>query len=224
MPCAVAGGQSTPVLTAAFLTALRMKGETIEELAGFARAMRESAFRFRSGSVPARARYLRHRRQRDRTFNISTVSAFVVAGAGVRVAKHGNRSITEQVRQRRRAGSPGRADARRAGGGGALDLRCRHRLPVRAHVSQRDSPRAARAAGTEVPHGVQLSGAADQSRTRRDAGVRHVVGRSGGEDRGGHGAARAGARLRGARIGRSRRSDDYGTFHGFSVRGGESSE
>lgn len=93
----VLAGESTPVLTAAFLTALRMKGETVEELAGFARAMRAVATR-----VPIGAAF---RPVLDTcgtggdglsTFNISTVSAFVVAGAGVRVAKHGNRSISSR--------------------------------------------------------------------------------------------------------------------------------
>ncbi len=83
----------------AFLAALRAKGETIEELVGFARAMRRHAtVIFPQGD------------QRDDllvdtcgtggdasgTFNISTTAAFVVAGAGVRVAKHGNRSISSK--------------------------------------------------------------------------------------------------------------------------------
>src|ERR1700733_1403152 len=92
---ALLGGESTPVLTAAFLTALRMKGETVEELTGFARAMRDSAL-----VIPIEDIY---RPVLDTcgtggngtpTFNISTIAAFVVAGAGVRVAKHGNRAIS----------------------------------------------------------------------------------------------------------------------------------
>jgi anthranilate phosphoribosyltransferase len=94
---ALLAGESTPVLTAAFLTALRMKGETVDELTGFARAMRAVAV-----VVPIEDAY---RPVLDTcgtggngtsTFNISTVAAFVVAGAGVRVAKHGNRSISSR--------------------------------------------------------------------------------------------------------------------------------
>lgn len=94
---ALLAGESTPVLTAAFLTALRMKGETVDELTGFARAMRAAAL-----VVPIEDAY---RPVLDTcgtggngtsTFNISTVAAFVVAGAGVRVAKHGNRSISSR--------------------------------------------------------------------------------------------------------------------------------
>lgn len=95
--CALLAGESTPVLTAAFLTALRMKGETADELTGFARAMRSAAL-----VVPIEDAC---RPVLDTcgtggngtsTFNISTVTAFVVAGAGVRVAKHGNRSISSR--------------------------------------------------------------------------------------------------------------------------------
>ncbi len=90
-------GESTPTLTAAFLTALRIKGETVAELTGFARAMRAAAVPLAIGPD--------FRPLLDTcgtggtgtsTFNISTTAAFVVAGAGVRVAKHGNRSISSQ--------------------------------------------------------------------------------------------------------------------------------
>jgi anthranilate phosphoribosyltransferase len=89
-------GQATPAQIGAFLTALRMKGESVSEITGCARAMRRSA-------VPVRP----HRKETlvdtcgtggdgAGTFNISTTAAFVVAGAGQPVAKHGNRSISSQ--------------------------------------------------------------------------------------------------------------------------------
>jgi anthranilate phosphoribosyltransferase len=90
-------GSSTPALTAAFLTALRMKGETVEELTWFARAMRDAA---RAVPIEDECRPVLDTcgtgGSGASTFNISTVAAFVVAGAGVRVAKHGNRSISSR--------------------------------------------------------------------------------------------------------------------------------
>jgi anthranilate phosphoribosyltransferase len=94
---AILGGQASQAQIAAFLMALRMKGETVGELVGFARAMREMAEPVNVG--------LNGEPLLDtcgtggggpRTFNISTIAAFVVAGAGVRVAKHGNRSNSTQ--------------------------------------------------------------------------------------------------------------------------------
>lgn len=91
---AILGGEVSTAQIAAFLVALRMKGETVEELTGFASAMRE-----RSLPVDAGAPLLDTcgtGGDHTGTFNVSTIAAFVIAGAGVRVAKHGNRSFSSQ--------------------------------------------------------------------------------------------------------------------------------
>jgi anthranilate phosphoribosyltransferase len=91
-------GSSTGPQIAAFLTALRMKGETAAELTGFARAMRRFAQPLEIGLPPGEPLLDTCGTGGDgpATFNISTVAAFVVAAAGVRVAKHGNRSISSK--------------------------------------------------------------------------------------------------------------------------------
>lgn len=88
-------GEASPSQVGALLTALTMKGETVEEITGFAETMRALAT-----AIPTAARPLVDTcgtgGDHAGTFNISTTAAFVVAGAGVAVAKHGNRSASSQ--------------------------------------------------------------------------------------------------------------------------------
>ncbi len=95
---AVLSGEATTAQIAAFLVGLRTKGETSDELLGFARAMREKVARIDASvdSEPLLDTCGTGAADGPPTFNISTITAFVVAGAGVRVAKHGNRSLSSQ--------------------------------------------------------------------------------------------------------------------------------
>ncbi len=88
-------GAATPAQIAAYLMGLRMKGETVEEIAGSAKAMRSRATRIHAGD-PHVVDTCGTGGDRANTFNISTTAAFVVAGGGLTVAKHGNRSVSSK--------------------------------------------------------------------------------------------------------------------------------
>ncbi len=81
---AVMDGEATPAQLAALLVALRMRGETVEELAGFASAMRDRVLRVEA--PPGAIDIVGTGGDRSGTFNISTTAALVVAGAGIPVA------------------------------------------------------------------------------------------------------------------------------------------
>jgi anthranilate phosphoribosyltransferase len=92
---AVMDGEATPAQLAALLMGLRMRGETVDELAGFAAAMRERVVRV---EAPAGAiDVVGTGGDGSGTFNISTTAALLTAAAGVPVAKHGNRAITSKA-------------------------------------------------------------------------------------------------------------------------------
>jgi anthranilate phosphoribosyltransferase len=88
-------GEATDAQISAYITGLRMKGETVEEITGSARVMREKAVHIKL-SATFQVDTCGTGGDMSHTFNISTTVAFVVAGAGVAVAKHGNRSVSSK--------------------------------------------------------------------------------------------------------------------------------
>ncbi|MDP2991816.1 MAG: anthranilate phosphoribosyltransferase, partial [Deltaproteobacteria bacterium] len=91
----IMSGACTPTQIGAFITALRMKGESVAEITGAARVMREKATRIKVEAEIV-VDTCGTGGDASNTFNVSTTAAFVIAAAGVKVAKHGNRAVSSR--------------------------------------------------------------------------------------------------------------------------------
>jgi len=92
----IMGGEATPSQVGAFLASLRMKGETVEEITALASVMRENAVRINPHVNGRIVDTCGTGGDRIKTFNVSTTAALVACGAGIPIAKHGNRSVTSK--------------------------------------------------------------------------------------------------------------------------------
>jgi anthranilate phosphoribosyltransferase len=92
----IMSGKATQAQIGSFVTALRMKGESVSDVTAFARIMREFGVQIHPRTGRTLVDMCGTGGDRIKTFNISTIASFVVAGAGVPVAKHGNRSVTSK--------------------------------------------------------------------------------------------------------------------------------
>lgn len=181
-------GEATPAQFGAYVTALRLKGETVDEIAGMARVMREKALKVTVPGVLVDTAGTGG--DRSGSFNISTTAALVAAGAGAKVAKHGNRAMS---------GSTGSADVLEALGV-KIDLspegvqRCVEEVGFGFMFAQRYHPSMRFAAGPRREIGIrnvfnilgpltnpagakrQIIGVADPSMARRMAEVLGILG------------------------------------------------
>ena len=178
-------GRASPEETAGLLIALRTRGETADEIAGLARTMRELATKVdvgidglvdtagTGGGTP--------------TFNVSTTAAFVAAGAGCPVAKHGNRSATSQCGSADVLEALGARIDLDAGAGRRLHRERRLRLHVRAPAPRRDEARRPRPQGAGRAHDLQPARPAHEPGRRAEPGdrrFRRTVSRTHGDGAG----------------------------------------
>ena len=153
-------GQATPAQIGALITALRMKGEVVEELVGLARVMRRNALRVNvEGPVVDTCGT---GGDGTGTFNISTAAALVAASAGVKVAKARQPGRLQRLRQRRHPGGVWRQGGPPSLARGGVPARGGHRLHVcprlsPCHASCRGSP-----SGDRHPHHLQHPGPSHQ--------------------------------------------------------------
>ena len=163
----IMSGEVTPVMIAALTVGLRVKKETIGEIAAAAQVMREFATKVDVAGPRAPGRHRRHRRRF--VAHVQHLDGGDVRRGGRRRARRQARRAlgVVEVGQRRRAGGARRQHHAEAGAGRAVDRRDRHRLHVRAVASQRDEARGAGAQGAGCPDDLQHPRAAHQSRRAR---------------------------------------------------------
>ena len=89
----IMSGEVSDIVLASYITALRLKGETIDEIAGSAMAMREKAVKFEANDA---LDIVGTGGDGLNTFNVSSISALVAAGCGIKIAKHGNKSVSSK--------------------------------------------------------------------------------------------------------------------------------
>ncbi len=159
---AIMDGTVSDAALAGFLIALAMKGEQPAEIVGLARTMRERAVPL-SKTYPDAVDLCGTGGDRSCTFNVSSVASIVVAGCGVRVAKHGNRSVSSRCGSADRLRRPRCACGNDPGTRRADAGRGRNGVPLRPGLPSLDASRGRGAPRARPAHGVQPAGAADQS-------------------------------------------------------------
>ncbi len=162
----IMSGEATPAQIGAFITGLRLKGETVDEITGAARAMRAKATRIKVGhdlvSIDRDDINIEDETILDivgtggdgtRTFNVSTTTAFVAAGAGITVAKHGNRAVSSMC--------------------GSADVL--ERLGVNLNISSKDVERCVNEIGIGFMFAPLFHGAMKHAAgPRREIGIRSI--------------------------------------------------